>query len=79
MEEEDGRPDGAACDAEGFYWSAGVSAGVLNRISPTGEIERKVMLPLAAPTMPCFGGPDLKTLYVTSLTTDRSARSRRAR
>ncbi len=21
--------------------------------------------------MPCFGGPDLKTLYVTSLTTDR--------
>ncbi len=71
MEENEGRPDGAACDAEGFYWSAGVSAGCLNRISPTGEIVMKVMLPLAAPTMPCFGGPDLKTLYVTSLTTDR--------
>jgi len=71
MEDHEGRPDGAACDAEGFYWSAGVSAGCLNRISPTGEIVLKVMLPLAAPTMPCFGGPDLKTLYVTSLTTDR--------
>ena len=71
MEEQEGRPDGAACDAEGYYWSAGVSAGVLNRIAPDGRIDRKVVVPVAAPTMPCFGGPDLKTLYVTSLTTDR--------
>jgi sugar lactone lactonase YvrE len=71
LEEEEGRPDGAACDAEGFYWSSGVSAGCLNRIAPDGTIVRKVKLPVASPTMPCFGGPDLKTLYVTSLTTDR--------
>ncbi|MCP8938861.1 SMP-30/gluconolactonase/LRE family protein [Alsobacter sp. SYSU M60028] len=71
MEEDEGRPDGAACDAEGYYWSAGVSAGCLNRIAPDGTLVRKVMLPVASPTMPCFGGPDLKTLYVTSLTTDR--------
>jgi len=71
MSEEDGRPDGAACDAEGFYWSAGVSAGVLNRIAPDGTIVSRIPVPLAAPTMPCFGGPDLKTLYVTSLTSDR--------
>jgi sugar lactone lactonase YvrE len=71
MEDAEGRPDGAACDAEGFYWSAGVSAGVLNRIAPDGRIDRKVVLPVAAPTMPCFGGPDLRTLYVTSLTSDR--------
>ncbi len=71
LEEADGRPDGAACDAEGYYWSAGVSAGVLNRIAPDGRIDRKVVLPVASPTMPCFAGPDLKTLYVTSLTTDR--------
>ncbi|WP_258809420.1 SMP-30/gluconolactonase/LRE family protein, partial [Klebsiella pneumoniae] len=31
LDEESGRPDGGACDAEGAYWSAGVSAGVLNR------------------------------------------------
>jgi sugar lactone lactonase YvrE len=72
LEEEEGRPDGAACDVEGHYWSAGVSAGCLNRIAPDGTIERKLRLPIAAPTMPCFGGPDMKTLYVTSLTTDRT-------
>ncbi len=72
LEEEEGRPDGAACDVDGFYWSAGVSAGCLNRIAPDGTIERKLRLPVLAPTMPCFGGPDMKTLYVTTLTTERS-------
>ena len=68
LSEEDGRPDGAATDADGFYWSAGVSAGVLNRIAPDGTIDRKLKLPVPAPSMPCFGGADLRTLYVTSLT-----------
>jgi sugar lactone lactonase YvrE len=72
LEEEDGRPDGAAGDAEGNYLSAGVSAGCLNRITPAGVIERKIKLPVPAPSMPCFGGPDLRTIYVTSLTTDRT-------
>lgn len=72
LSREDGIPDGGACDVEGYYWSAGVSAGCLNRIAPDGTIERKLMLPAAAPTMPCFGGPDMKTLYVTSITRARS-------
>jgi sugar lactone lactonase YvrE len=72
FEDGDGRPDGAATDAEGYYWSAGVSAGCLNRIAPDGTIERKLRLPVPAPTMPCFAGPGLRTLYVTSLTTDRT-------
>jgi sugar lactone lactonase YvrE len=72
FEEEDGRPDGAAMDAEGYYWSAGVSAGCLNRIAPDGEIVEKLLLPVPAPTMPCFGGEGLRTLYVTSLATDRT-------
>ncbi|EJT02181.1 SMP-30/gluconolactonase/LRE family protein [Rhizobium sp. CCGE 510] len=72
--EDDGRPDGATTDRDGFYWSAGVSAGRLNRISPEGEIVEIYILPVAAPTMPCFGGPDLSTLFVTSLSTDRSGR-----
>ena len=33
-----GRPDGGSCDAEGFYWSAGVSAGRLNRFAPDGSL-----------------------------------------
>jgi sugar lactone lactonase YvrE len=27
---------------------------------------REVRLPVRCPTMPCFGGADLKTLYVTT-------------
>lgn len=72
FENEEGRPDGAACDAEGHYWSAGVSAGCLNRIAPDGTIVQKLAMPMPAPTMPCFGGDDMKTLFVTSLTTDRT-------
>jgi sugar lactone lactonase YvrE len=68
--EEIGRPDGAATDVEGFYWSAGISAGVLNRWGPDGTLDRTIPLPVARPTMPCFGGPDLTTIYVTSLRHD---------
>jgi sugar lactone lactonase YvrE len=71
-QEEDGRPDGAATDAEGRYWSAGVSAGCINCYAPDGTIERRLLLPMPAPTMPCFGGPGLRTMYVSSLTTDRT-------
>jgi sugar lactone lactonase YvrE len=66
-DEKVGRPDGAAMDLEGYYWSAGISAGVLNRWAPDGRLDRRIELPCACPTMPCFGGPELKTLYVTSL------------
>ncbi|RFA27182.1 hypothetical protein CAI21_15135 [Alkalilimnicola ehrlichii] len=62
-----GRPDGGATDMEGYYWSAGVSAGVLNRWSPDGRLDRRIELPCPRPTCPCFGGPDMKTLFVTSL------------
>jgi len=65
--EEMGRPDGAAADMEGCYWSAGISAGVLNRWTPDGRLDRQIPLPCAAPTMPCFGGPAMKTIFVTSL------------
>lgn len=62
-----GRPDGGTCDVEGFYWSAGVSAGRLNRFAPDGDIVASYALPAPAPTMPCFGGRDFHTLFLTSL------------
>jgi len=67
---EIGRPDGAATDVEGFYWSAGVSSGFLNRFSPEGELVEQIALPVPNPTMPCFCGRDMKTVFVTSLTRD---------
>ncbi|MBL0727217.1 SMP-30/gluconolactonase/LRE family protein [Piscinibacter sp. HJYY11] len=61
-----GRPDGAVVDASGAYWSAGVSAGRLNRFID-GALRDVIELPCRAPTMPCFGGEGLQELYVTSL------------
>ena len=61
-----GRPDGAAMDVEGCYWAAMFEGGRLIRLSPDGEIIREITLPVRCPTMPCFGGPDLKTLYITT-------------
>jgi sugar lactone lactonase YvrE len=61
-----GRPDGAAVDAEGCYWCAMFEGQRLLRLAPTGERLREVVLPVRCPTMPCFGGDDLRTLYVTT-------------
>jgi sugar lactone lactonase YvrE len=66
-DEANGRPDGGACDILGNYWSAGPSASRINRFSATGELQGWVDVPLKFPTMPCFGGPDMKTVFVTSL------------
>lgn len=61
-----GRPDGAAVDSEGFYWCAMYEGQRLLRLSPDGAIDRELPLPVRCPTMPCFGGGDLRTLFVTS-------------
>lgn len=66
LDEASGRPDGGACDTEGTYWSAGVSAGVLNRFDRDGKLLERIKTPVTAPTMPCFCGPDLKLMAITS-------------
>jgi sugar lactone lactonase YvrE len=60
------RPDGAAVDAEGCYWSALFGSGRVVRLSPEGEEIGSWSLPVPNTTMPCFGGKDLRTLYVTT-------------
>ena len=61
-----GRPDGAAVDSEGAYWCAMFEGQRLVRLSADGQLLQELMLPVRCPTMPCFGGPDLRTLYVTT-------------
>ena len=68
-----GRPDGAAVDAEGAYWSAQYEGQRLVRLSPAGDVLAVVETPVQCPTMPCFGGEDLKTLFITSARQGRSA------
>ena len=63
---EEGRPDGAATDVDGFYWTAGITAQCVNRVAPDGNIVATTRIPTATPTMPCFGGSDMRDLFVTS-------------
>lgn len=66
-----GRPDGAAVDVEGCYWVAMFEGQRVLRLSPEGQTLREVILPCRCPTMPAFGGPDLKTLYITTARENR--------
>jgi sugar lactone lactonase YvrE len=65
-ESDRGRPDGAAVDAEGCYWTALFEGGRIQRYAPDGRLLAEYPVPARCPTMVAFGGPDLKTLYVTS-------------
>ena len=64
--EPPGEPDGAVADSEGYIWNAVWNAGSVIRYAPDGSIDRVVKVPVSRPTCPAFGGPDLKTLYITS-------------
>ena len=68
-----GRPDGAAMDAEACLWVAMFEGQRLLRLAPTGEVLQQIDLPVRCPTMPCFGGPDLRTLYITTARDKRPA------
>jgi len=68
-----GRPDGAAVDSEGAYWCAMYEGGRLLRLSPSGVVLHELPLPVRCPTMVAFGGPDLRTLFITTARHNRSA------
>jgi sugar lactone lactonase YvrE len=53
-------------DSAGFVWSNVAGLGQIHRYDPGGKLERIVQLPVPRATDCTFGGPDLKTLYVTT-------------
>lgn len=61
-----GKPDGAAIDAEGGYWSAAMASRCLHRFHPDGRHDLTITLPTDTPTRPAFGGPALDTIYLTT-------------
>jgi sugar lactone lactonase YvrE len=63
---ETDRPDGAAVDRDGCYWTALYQAGKIRRIAPDGRVLSEYAVPAMCPTMCAFGGRDLRTLFVTS-------------
>jgi sugar lactone lactonase YvrE len=62
------RPDGACVDVDGCVWMAFFAGGRIVRHRPDGRVDRTIPLPVTNPTCLCFGGDDLKTLFVTSAT-----------
>jgi len=61
-----GRPDGAAVDSEGGYWSAQYEGARVLRYGPGGEVLAVVRVPARRCTMVAFGGADLRTLFITT-------------
>lgn len=62
-----GRPDGAAVDAQGHYWICANDAGLVHHFAPDGHLVESLAVPVSKPAMCAFGGPDLSTLFVTSI------------
>ena len=68
-----GRPDGAAVDMQGNYWCALYEGGRVVQLSPGGEVLQSIATPVVCPTMVCLGGPDGRTLFVTTARRGRQA------
>ena len=71
--EKTGSVDGAAMDVEGGYWAALYGGGKLIRVLADGTLDLEIPLPVTQPTMPAFGGQDMKTIFLTTATQRLSA------
>ena len=73
-----GDPDGMAVDAGGGLWVAIWGAGKVLHFLPDATISDEIELPASRVTSCCFGGPELRDLYITSawqgMTADQRAR-----
>jgi gluconolactonase len=70
------RFDSLAVLASGNVAVATLMTGHITEISPKGEIVRAVAMPDCYPTNICFGGPDMRTAYVTLSDSGRLATMR---
>ena len=68
-----GRPDGSAVDSAGIYHCAMYEGGRICSFAADGSLVGEMPVPVMCPTMPCFGGPELRTLFVTTAQKGRSA------
>lgn len=61
-----GLPDGSAIDEAGYLWNCRFFGGCILRFSPAGKLDRVIEMPVSNITNCAFGGPDLRTLFVTT-------------
>ncbi|MHA3979191.1 SMP-30/gluconolactonase/LRE family protein [Halovulum sp. GXIMD14794] len=62
----EGTPNGIAMDREGCLWAAIYGGWCVARFDPDGREIETVELPVPLPTALCFGGPNLRSLFVTT-------------
>ena len=67
-----GRPDGAALDAEGNYWIAGVGGAALYRFTPNGGEVTQYNVPIHSPTKPAFINTPEHAMVLTSFADDQN-------
>lgn len=67
VDKSQGVPDGMTIDDQGMLWVCQWGGSKVCRYNPkTGEQVGEIKLPCLQPTSCCFGGPDMKDLYITT-------------
>lgn len=59
-------PDGLSLDQDGNIWLAVWGSGTLVCLSPSGEVLRRLIVPTPRVSSCAFGGPDDRTLFITT-------------
>lgn len=66
FEDSHGWPDGSTLDSGGCLWVAFFGGWCLRRFAPDGRMLQTVRMPCANVTKLAFGGPQLRTAFVTT-------------
>ncbi|BFM13252.1 SMP-30/gluconolactonase/LRE family protein [Simiduia litorea] len=71
-------PDGSVTDKDGYLWNALWGSGKVIRVSPQGQIDTSLTLPVSQPACVTFAGPKLDWLVVSTGTYSLSDAQRKA-
>lgn len=69
---DDGQPDGMTVDTEGGLWVCHWGGARVSRFLPDGRRDLAIAMPVPNVTSCCFGGDDLRTLFVTTASVEMS-------
>ena len=61
-----GHPDGSTIDTDGCIWNCRWGGSCVVRLTPTGEVDQIIEMPIENITNCVFGGKDMKTLFITT-------------
>lgn len=67
--------DGATVDAQGNLWCVLIRQAQIACFAPGGQLLRLVAAPVDLPSSICFGGPGMRTLFLTSIRDSGSGRA----